>query len=309
MEQYIYITSTSYSGSTLLASVLGKHPQIATVSELVEVPKQLNAGKDYYCSCGNQILECSFWKELVKRMQYITEDFPENYQVKYLPYSNSYFHKLQFTKKVGIFAFWRDRLFSLSPKLLAYEKEIANNYIVLANEIAKMNKVDIFLDASKRPINIKFLNKYLKANLKVIHLIKDGRGVLDSTKRYYPKRNDKQIINKWKKVNLMAEKQIAQLPQRNVYKLLYRDFALNPEDELNKIFDFIEVPFTDVLKNKTILHIIGNNKARMRMTNNIYLDEKWEKTLSKSQFDLFEKIAGDLNRNYHNQVLPNTSDS
>src|SRR5438105_2750282 len=62
----LYIASPSYSGSTLLALLLGAHPQIATVGEL----KGNVAGDfdQYLCSCGMRIADCGFWQQVRAEM-------------------------------------------------------------------------------------------------------------------------------------------------------------------------------------------------------------------------------------------------
>ena len=53
-----YILAASHSGSTLLAMLLGSHPDVCTAGEL----KAASVGDvdAYRCSCGAPILQCGF---------------------------------------------------------------------------------------------------------------------------------------------------------------------------------------------------------------------------------------------------------
>ncbi len=61
-----YILSANYSGSTLLAMLLGSQPEAFTMGEM-RVPALQNPDT-YRCSCGELIKQCGFWNEVSKRM-------------------------------------------------------------------------------------------------------------------------------------------------------------------------------------------------------------------------------------------------
>ena len=56
MARLAYIAASSHSGSTLLAMLLGAHPQACTAGEL----RLTNVGdpERYLCSCGEKISRC-----------------------------------------------------------------------------------------------------------------------------------------------------------------------------------------------------------------------------------------------------------
>src|SRR5215469_16623653 len=61
-----YILSANYSGSTLLAMLLGSQPEAFTMGEM-RVPALQNPDT-YRCSCGELIKQCGFWEEVSQRM-------------------------------------------------------------------------------------------------------------------------------------------------------------------------------------------------------------------------------------------------
>ena len=54
---FVSIETSSYSGATLLAFLLGAHPQIATIGEMDGLIPRENPD-EYFCSCGQLIKRC-----------------------------------------------------------------------------------------------------------------------------------------------------------------------------------------------------------------------------------------------------------
>lgn len=63
----LYVASSSFSGSTLLAFLLNTHPDIFTVSEM----EGWNYGEneEFSCSCGNTLEHCPFFNEVAHTFQ------------------------------------------------------------------------------------------------------------------------------------------------------------------------------------------------------------------------------------------------
>src|SRR5215207_6667155 len=57
---FLSIQTSAFSGATLLAFLLGAHPQIATVGEMSGLIGREDT-EVYLCSCGQRIKECGFW--------------------------------------------------------------------------------------------------------------------------------------------------------------------------------------------------------------------------------------------------------
>src|SRR5687768_14901048 len=85
MTRLLYITSSSFSGSTLLTFLLAAHPRIATVGEL----KATSRGDvdKYRCSCGAFIRSCPYWRSLGEELgrrgvPFDVEDFGTHFRFK-----------------------------------------------------------------------------------------------------------------------------------------------------------------------------------------------------------------------------------
>ena len=69
MAELAYILAASHSGSTLLAMLLGAHPEVCSVGELKISPTALGDPRQYRCSCGQRITACTFWKHVGAAMK------------------------------------------------------------------------------------------------------------------------------------------------------------------------------------------------------------------------------------------------
>jgi hypothetical protein len=71
----LYIEGYGRSGSTLLDIVLGNHPEVESVGELINLPysgwyEGWISGKPTrspYCACGERMLECEFWSAVRRK--------------------------------------------------------------------------------------------------------------------------------------------------------------------------------------------------------------------------------------------------
>ena len=230
ITKYIFLTSSSYSGSTLMAFMLGKHSRIATVGEL----RGLNIGVDptqYYCSCGKPFLLCPFWRTIEADMRrkgypdFRLEDLNTNF-TKFIPRSYKVIDRLQFSNlRFKFLEKIRDFFYNTCPVYHNYIHNIVLNCISLAECICKFYKKDIFFDTSKTPDAIKYLNHSFDYEFKVIFLVRDGRAVLWSflkrATKYKKTLTPSEIIKRWVNINKKIQRILSLIPKKNIIKVNY----------------------------------------------------------------------------------------
>lgn len=73
MKKLVFIASLRHSGSTLLDLVLGGHPRFVGLGEVSQVIRpggvQKTEKRGSICSCGQQITECVFWRDVADRLR------------------------------------------------------------------------------------------------------------------------------------------------------------------------------------------------------------------------------------------------
>ena len=184
MTEFTYIMSASHSGSTLLTLLLAAHPEIATIGETSAVTAN-GSGDTGLCSCGVKLRQCSFWEQVCNRMaargvDARAADFSTEFRI---PKSRSADRLLRAEYRGRSFETLRDLLLSCSPAWRARGKTILATNVALVESVREVCGARVFLDSSKEPHRLKFLLRAPSLSVKVIHLVRDGRGVAASYRR------------------------------------------------------------------------------------------------------------------------------
>lgn len=272
----VYIASLGHSGSTLLDKILGSYKNNFSVGELnfwdfYINTENHNGDKIYHdfktCSCGSKVINCEFWKKILKKRKYLV---------------NTRELKNERRSILGFFLFPWKKIENIS---------ISNNdYFFLLKDIyyenLKFNKnFNYIVDSSKFRNKLVQLIQDKKIDLKIIFLIRDGRGVSYS----YEKNENKNFIWAnlyWIWTNLILYK-IVKKSKRKFIIFNYDNFAKNPNKNIQKLENFLNLDLSNYVRNinKTVYHNIAGNNMRFKKFKGIKYDQKW-----KREFPLFKKI-------------------
>jgi hypothetical protein len=296
MKNYIYLVCTAHSGSTLLAFLLGNHSKIATVGEI--------AGRTdypgYRCSCGELLTECSFWQNVKKKMQHkgnlldLTDfDIFIDGRRKFSAFDRLHDHYFSLRQIDSI----KDYLFGLNKNRRKWLDSTVSRNILLAESITECYLKDHFFDTTKDLYRLKYLKNRLGSRFKVIYMTRDGRGVMNSLMNR-EKYSESQAIKAW----IWSNSNIQRIKRNyfddsDFFQLKYEELCKNPISIINEINQFVEVPCEKDpnLFNKEDFHVIGNF-MRKDFSGSVSLDESWRKILTVKQLNLFDKVAGRMNR-------------
>ncbi len=313
-----YILSASHSGSTLLAMVLGSHPDVATTGEL----KLTAIGNPdrYRCSCREELRICPFWTGIAKDMAvrglaFDPLDAGTDFQSVGSPYARYLLRPLHRAR--GLEAL-RDVALSLSVAWHRDHGRIqARNAALVACIIERSGK-RLVVDSSKVGIRLKYLLRNRAIEVSVIRLIRDGRAVAltytDSARFAdasderlrgggmgiaggYRRLTMEEAAREWRRSNEEADNIVAAIDPARVIQVRYETFCREPREEASRIFDFLGVPPDDAVARfpHTVHHVIGNG-MRLDDAREVKLDERWRDVLSPEQLRVFDGVAGDMNR-------------
>lgn len=313
----VYILAASHSGSTLLAMLLGSHPEICTVGEI----KMTSLGDidRYRCSCGMQIKQCPFWNGISADMAKYDFSFDITapgtdirsgatpYIRKLLsPLHRGPFWEMLRDTALAMSATWRSALPQMQVRNLALMK-------CLINRTRKM----VIVDSSKIGLRLKYLLKNPGLDIKVVRLVRDGRGVVltyvdparfadasDPKLRAGGMGGDREsqrlsvaeASREWLRSNEEADALLGGLDPARFTVIRYEDICSDPVKTLSHLFEFIRVDSSNGVPDFRSLehHIVGNG-MRLDSTKEIRLDERWRSVLSKSDLDVFNSVAGGMN--------------
>jgi hypothetical protein len=153
------------------------------------------------------------------------------------------------------------------------------------------------VDSSKHYLEAINLHDAAPADTRIVWLHRDGRAVFNSglNRGMSPKR----ALNTWARhCHRSASIFQKNLPGSSLITVRYESLATEPEQQLRRICDFLEIEYTPEMLEfvATESHIANGNRMRFDRTAVISLDEKWRDTLSPQMLRFFERHAGDLNR-------------
>jgi len=297
MIDLVYIAAPSFSGSTLLTFLLNQHPSIATIGELKWGKIDLET---YRCSCGLLLRQCAFWKTVEEEMHIRGLPFDLN-----RPLTDFRYHGYKITDRIvrsrvrgPVFETIRTlAIASLTPCQRSWPIITRVNRAMI-EIILELQNASMFLDASKEPVRLRHLINTGDYNIRVIHLIRDGRAVTNSTMRHL-NLTAACAAKEWVQTHQQIRRLKNNLRQKNVITIHYEDLCLNSNAILERIIRFLDLKIeSDISEFRSSEHHILGNSMRLRGDRQIKLDQKWQTMMSPDDLAIFERIGGPINRQY-----------
>ncbi len=293
----IYIASPSFSGSTLLTFLLASHPDIATIGELKWWSVDL---EDYRCSCGELLKECGFWASVRSEMasRGIEFDLADPKTRFRLSEHGVGDRVLRARVRGRLFETVRSGLLATLPGLSRFYAETIHRNRNVMQVVMALQGGRMFLDGSKEPIRLKHFAQAGGFNIRVIHLIRDGRAVTNSGIK-----NQQLTVERSAREWVLSHRQIERLDRHlapnRLMRLRYEDLCADPGGNMREVFEFLglDAAKADQDFHAGEQHILGN-RMRLTFSSKIELDEKWRSMLTTADLEVFERIGGELNRRY-----------
>ena len=281
MVKVIYIVGFGRSGSTLLDIVLGSHPDLMGGGELTNLVQGGWINNDY-CACGRGGNECPYWSS-------VRREWTERAAV---PDLNAYLGlQEKFTQARQWSALKRERL-----RPGAEFETFAAQTVALYETMLRVSGKRQVVDSSKSPVRALALSMMPEIDLRLVHLVRDPRGVAWSMKKPILKKAGVargrdpvpiwKAALKWQEVNARSEWVCRQLPEDRSIRVRYEDFMAQPQKVLADIGQAMDVDLSAVAasfaagETLPIHHPIAGNRMRMAGGINLRPDTEWMEKLS-----------------------------
>ena len=300
-----YIVSASHSGSTLLAMLLGTQGEACTVGEL-RAPSMGDTDV-YLCSCGEKIKECPFWSKVSAAMARrgvadfeITNAGTSIYEVP-----SGYARRLLAPLQRGpLLESVRDAALGFSSSWRKHLRQAQTRNAALVEVLQELVDAKLVVDSSKAVLQLKYLLRNPALDVKIIHLIRDGRAVSLSLIGHGLRRSTRPetvaaAAREWRRSLEAAECLLCRLPASRWLQVRYEDLCQNPEPALRKICGFLGLDgaHLNLDFHSREQHVLGN-EMRLKSTSEIRLDERWRTQLSPEDLAQFDRVAGSMNHQY-----------
>jgi hypothetical protein len=294
----LYIMGAGHSGSTVLDIMLGNHPEIVGVGELGNFTLPVRGN---YCACGQPSGKCGFWSEVQRKWTHrVGVDGVAGYQVAQEPFEKLRYWFRSEKEKRGVFQ---------SPRYRVY----AEHTRALFESIAVASGKRIIVDSSKSPARALALSGISGFDLRIIHLVRDGRGVVWSLMKKKAHRKNALahgdfalpwfaslgwlLTNGWSDFVLRR----GEVPG---VRVKYEDLVGQPEKALDRIGRMLEIKFNPVVdhlfarKELAIGHNIAGNRIRKAGSIRLRPDYEWNERLPGRYKRLFWLLAGSRAKKY-----------
>jgi len=269
----LMVVGAGHSGSTLMDLIFDSHSQIVGVGELAQYQR---LKEEWLCGCGKKLKECEFWQKVFQDV--------DNSKLR------------RFCEKTINFLFKRKYFYADSQEKVDVGRYIETTEKVYGNILANAGKKIIF-DSSKNPIRAEILLQSRKLNITLLHLVRDGRGVVYShVKRGKP---SFYFMKRWAMNNIKVE--IVKLRNRRVKNIFvyYDDFVKEPEKIIKYVLRELGLAFEPAMLNfrERVHHLSAGNYPLifLKKDNEIKPDREWEKKLPLKDKVLFNLLFGWLN--------------
>jgi hypothetical protein len=303
----LYVGGVGRSGSTLFDRMLGQLPGHTSLGEMAEHLWQRCLRDQWPCACGRPFPECPFWSEVGRKAfgGWDAVDLSETIGLQ---------HQVDRTKYVPLLA---------APRLApAFHRRVQAYVELLSRVYAAVRDVsgaEVIVDSSKNPAPLYALRHAPGIDLRVVHLVRDPRGVAFSWSkrkeryapgqvgddRFMPTWSARTTARRWLTVNAMISG-LARLGVP-VLRVRYEDLIADPARELSRVCDLVGTPrgagALDFLGDGEIellpAHTAAGNPNRFRTGRTPLLaDEAWRESMPEPNRRVVERITLPLRRFY-----------
>ena len=322
MTQLVYILAASHSGSTLLGMLLSSHPQIATVGEIKLSASAKGEIDCYRCTCGEFIRKCRFWTKVKEGMaarghEFDIADAGTDYRAvdsRYARWLLGPLHRGMLLESL------RDVALTISPTWRKQLLEIHRRNAALVSTVCEITKTRVVVDSSKIALRLKYLLRNPGLDVKVIRLIRNGRGValtyMDPARfadaadpalrgggtgglREKERLSMVQAAHQWRRCNDEAEYILRRMDKSQWVQARYEDLCKDTANTLVRLFEFLGLdPSKRARDFRMVEHHVVGNGMRLDTTSEIRLDERWRQELGEHDLTIFDNVAGQMNRQY-----------
>jgi hypothetical protein len=297
----LFIAGYGRSGSTILNMMLDQHPSLLGVGELSNLGPRVWPMNEY-CSCQRRVHDCPFWSAVVQA-----------FHQAFGPQALSRYAQLQ-SRYETLASMARLSLTGTAAK--PEFREYAALTTGMFEALHKVSGKHCVIDCSKLPGRAMAISAMGNVDLKLVHLIRDGRGVAWSlakpiardlasgVERTLPARSTARTAARWSIVNLAAERVARRLGSGKSIRMRYEDLVTSPSTELARVGALLGIDLSTVaslIEAGEPLdpgHVVAGSRLRMKSSLRLSFDQEWRARMPPEQQRRFQLLGGWLQSRY-----------
>lgn len=295
----LYIMGYGRSGSTLLDTMLGNHPEVESVGELANFHRARANGE--FCACRHKATECPFWTAVWQRWQEsVGAESDRYYELQ------SRYERLRQLPRLVLGSTFH------TAQLTTYRKWTR----ALFESVAAISGKRVVVDSSKNPGRGLALAGTPGLDVRLIHLVRDCRGVAYSRSKQFKRSVEAGLEKEIRPVS--ARRTATSWAGFNGFSSLIRRFGHSGSSMLLRYEDLVAEPLPTLeaigrvtgLDMKALQEKLSNGEAfgfghtvsgnRVRMTGSLRLkpDLAWVEEMPGDARNTVWRVSGPLMRSY-----------
>lgn len=289
-QRVLFVAGVPRSGSTLLDLMLGRLPGHCDVGELFYLWLS-GAERNLLCACGRPFADCPFWQQ-VGELAFGGWQQVDAARVRRLQ------ARLDTTLRIPLVAL-ADRSPGLLPGPARELAEYRQVLLRLYRAVAEVSGDEVVVDSTKRPSTAYLLAGTPGVDLRVVHVVRDPRGVVHSWAKLVEvpagagprstmkRRSGLEVTRRWVTVTALFTRLARRVPSVTVR---YEDLVSDPRRALEPVIQLTEVAAAvptalDFLRDREFdaghRHTVAGGRVRMRSGPiSLRLDEEWRTGLA-----------------------------
>ena len=232
-----YISCTNRSGSTLLENLLGNHTRVHSTGELRNLRAYLTANRKYFypvyplrCSCGKEVRECYFWKDITQELGEPLARIELNFSFALGRQPNGTADRLRRKFEKMFFhdhPSWFDN--PTVQNLLKYST-VAENCFRFYEAVAKARGCDVVVDSSKLPHRFSALYRCHPEQVRIIILYRNPFAVAYSMMKrgISAEKASQQWVNMYQHLQCL----LREIAAAHTMTVRYEELCKDPPSEL-----------------------------------------------------------------------------
>lgn len=303
----VYVVGSGRSGTTLMDTILSNHPRMYGAGELAMLSVDTCFHR-FYCPCGGPVDKCGFWTNVIQEWFQRTglRDLSEHAAIR---------QRFEGPRLYGLPSLLREKLFR-SHEFTEYTRQTTELY----RAVRQVSGREIIVDSSAIPMRALALSMMPEIDLRLIHLVRDGRGVAWSLKKglqvdakggvgtaEHPRPVWRSALT-WIAYNMTSSWVCRQVPRGRAYFCRYEDLSTNSEAVLRGIAEFLDCDFEEIIQRINsggalkVGCTFGGNRMRMSGEVRLRLDTDWMQKLTPQEQRTLSRMCGWLMRQYGYQL-------
>jgi hypothetical protein len=265
-----------YSGTTLFALLLARHSQVSSDGEIF--PFGWHA--PVLCSCGKKQVECPYYRETAAHLLSAAgQDWDPALFAPYPTYS-----------RIGLVDWALARLSSnvrsLIPVWRRQDRAFVAAHLRFMENSLRHRRAQIYLDGSKSVRRALLFAASPQVHMKVIHLVRDGRGFCFSylKNRKLARTQLPLAARAWNDNIKAIDRFRTRLPHIPILDVRYEDLCRDLPATLQRVCRFLEVPYEPGLESRETrpCHVLGN-RMRLKFSGQVEECLRWQREFSPEE--------------------------